>query len=63
MSNRGVSGNKAIFTVGGVEYVTSAVPPGQRISTKEAAELVASGRATPQVKTYADQFPWTKPPK
>ena len=59
--SHGKSGNKTTFSLGGVTYVTTAVPPGQRISTKTEEALIASGQAVPQASTYQAQFPWTKP--
>ena len=59
--SHGKSGDKTTFSLGGVTYVTTAVPPGQSISKKTEEALIASGQAVPQSANYIAQFPWTKP--
>ena len=61
VSMAGKSGQKVIFSAAGRIYETSAVSSPGELTTKSIQALVASGQATPQFKTYEDQFPWTKP--
>ena len=64
MSNgHGASGSKTIIIVGNRAYETTAIPIGQKVPTAVANALIASGAAVPQMATYADQYPWTKPGK
>lgn len=61
--NKGASGSKTIIIVGDKAYTTTALPPTMHIGQKTAAALITSGAAVPQVPTYLEQFPWTKPVK
>ena len=59
----GAQGGKVTFSIGGRNYITSAVAPGAALTEKQAQALIDSGAAQPQSATYLSQFPWTTPPK